>query len=1804
MVRIFCGTKHQGHQDFTPHNGYQCTAIALIALIFFSTVLPNNPDVLHSPDTIDHLLFEGTNLYSLIQLQNPSIRGNLMHNQLPNSDINHQFQVRYVLDHFFGYVTDNEGNSNFLQLPFLDAIYQAILLSNTLLLTVNNYTIALYINTTQNIFTLFDSHSRNSSGQMHTDGYAIFMDFDSFDDQIAYIMNMYYGYHYDLTPVNVIQSSMFNSFTTNEPVFLNDNHSYCKSSALSEKPELSKNTKMSKFHHNLLDNPHFINIDATNSQHRNSARNQSHPSNPSTLNITLDNIACNCEINISSPHISNQADSLRKTQKQMKTTLRNPIRDHTYSASNKSKKRSKNKSAPKYNFLTLHDMLELQVQHNFSIDNNCNLYMHDSSNTPNIGYYVEILTSDNQDQDSVDKIAKQFPDLFHSLEYERNIRYKPSYTCASCKRILFKSQVKILHSDTEASKKLHFHTGSKFCSTCLQSLKNNEIPKLAEVFNNLEVPNIPSCLTNLSKIEKRLISQIQIFMTIIILPGGQLAEKGLVLNLPLDIQCIINQIPAYYTNSSMLMVVDFEQDKVQSGTYMASPFKLLQALNWLKDNNNLYSHLDMTKVLAFDQSQFTASDIDLDIIEDVAMTQINFDVPDIDISQLLPSKNIFVPRIQSQPIDILSLENGEEKAFPHLFVNGQNGLNFPRCIKINPSMYFKQRLYNVDSRWRLDPTYLLYTSAAYDMYCMKKAVTIHMKITKPSTYAGNTPLQLVTAGDIRNAPTNPEMLQNSYMFMKNIKGTVAYFRNHLYNLLAMFQTLGPPTLFMTLSADDNHWPELAMTLQNISYSEAEKQTSCGSSMLKDPLLTAVHFQRRIHSLLKYVINGDLHPLGIVQDHFIRYEFQKRGSVHAHMFFWIKDIPQVLTEETADCILQYIKRTISANIPSPNVTDPFLPNQVERYQTHRHSPYCQRTKRCTCRFGFPKPISNETVLLTNIQLSSKSKSQFYILKRDPASVYINAYNPTILKHFRSNMNISFVNGAEGAAYYVCYYLCKSEPDELRTALSTLIHDVFKSIPSLTPHQRLFRIGQCILRHRQRSGQEAAFCLGNLNLIETSRETVYVNTRPPNQRYKILKNKSDLELLNDTSSEIFKTNLLDYYHERPRSLQLMTFYYFVAWYKKCPPPTNTRSRNRNFQERIYIKKYDVWLRKKTKFSVIRFPHFPINSENYFYSLLLLLLPHFHEDELLHPYQTAVEAFPHKQNQLNSTSTSFTYFSFAENVDNAMLRLKLIEHELDQSDTYLSQQIHSEHCNVSETIIFPDQNSTSTNPSNPNIFQETNSSNDYDTVYNSTDLLHYHAVHTSTMTLNNFQLTLNQMTPSQKAAFSLIDEHYSNKVTNKPPLHIFLTGGAGVGKTFLTQIIVAYLISHTASIPNHSPVKVCAFTGTAAQNVNGNTIHSTLKIPVHKYHTDYTPLSPHDLQTLRTTFKGVHTLVIDEISMVGYHLFTSISRRLCEIKDNNFPFGNINIITVGDYFQLRPINDNYAFHNTLLWHLFTPIFLKENMRQHNDKDYAHLLNRARIGHLNNRDIDTLKARLITTDTNPYPNSLHIFPTRNAVKQHNDKMQNDLTNDNFIINAENYYAPTDVDVGKDTNTTDIPEDDRTAGDLPSQLCLSIHSRVILIRNICTDKSLVNGVMGFVESFQESPTGDIIAVYVKFDNPRVGRSPNNICNQEHNSIPIHRIQHEYVYHGRHIIRRQFPLHHAWACSIHKIQGQSLDKATVDIGSSIFEKGQSYVALSRVKNINGLSLLALDITQITPPEDVVKEYIRLHSLINNDNKNL
>ena len=189
----------------------------------------------------------------------------------------------------------------------------------------------------------------------------------------------------------------------------------------------------------------------------------------------------------------------------------------------------------------------------------------------------------------------------------------------------------------------------------------------------------------------------------------------------------------------------------------------------------------------------------------------------------------------------------------------------------------------------------------------------------------------------------------------------------------------------------------------------------------------------------------------------------------------------------------------------------------------------------------------------------------------------------------------------------------------------------------------------------------------------------------------------------------------------------------------------------------------------------------------------------------------------------------------------------------------------------------------------------------------------------------------------------------------------------------------------------------TGVAAFNIGGLTVHYAFRLPVeHGNLTRYTKLSAERLHQLRLLLKDVHTLIIDEISMVSYKTLGFIHQQLTEIKgtnDTEVYLGGLSIIAVGDFYQLPPVRDRFVFQNgrgyvqasTHLWRdLFTMVELHTNMRQRNDTTYSEVLNTP-------EDIQLLRTRLTSGIINPvqlhdakFSSALYLMPRKKQVEEY----------------------------------------------------------------------------------------------------------------------------------------------------------------------------------------------------------------------------
>ena len=409
-----------------------------------------------------------------------------------------------------------------------------------------------------------------------------------------------------------------------------------------------------------------------------------------------------------------------------------------------------------------------------------------------------------------------------------------------------------------------------------------------------------------------------------------------------------------------------------------------------------------------------------------------------------------------------------------------------------------------------------------------------------------------------------------------------------------------------------------------------------------------------------------------------------------------------------------------------------------------------------------------------------------------------------------------------------------------------------------------------------------------------------------------------------------------------------------------------------------------------------------------------------------------------------------------------------------------------------------------------------------------------------------------------------------------NIFLTGPAGAGKSFLIRAIVGW------ATDTRLQIGLTAMTGCAALLLGSGakTLHSWAGIGLGRG--DAQTLAGRMIRQTKEKWKRTDVLVVDEISMMTPELLAKLDIIGRVIRCNHAPFGGIQIILCGDFFQLPPVvrgisgevMGRFAFESSHWKELnLEPVVLKRIERQA-DLEFQQLLNECRVGRPSEASINLLKSRQ-GLDWK----SLTIKPTllfsRNA--------------DVDAINEKNLYAlnkplkpfeaKTSIRVSIEHRNAEIPTGDTlfryierldNDSNYAKVLTLCLGCQVMLLVNKDVDHGLVNGSRGVIVDFQAN---GLPVVQFRQGAP----IPIDYHEWESNDSPV-------------LFRSQIPLRVAYALTIHKSQGATLDCALIDIGKSTFECGQAYVALSRVRNIESLYVWNLDPSRIHAHSTVVQFY--------------
>ena len=449
---------------------------------------------------------------------------------------------------------------------------------------------------------------------------------------------------------------------------------------------------------------------------------------------------------------------------------------------------------------------------------------------------------------------------------------------------------------------------------------------------------------------------------------------------------------------------------------------------------------------------------------------------------------------------------------------------------------------------------------------------------------------------------------------------------------------------------------------------------------------------------------------------------------------------------------------------------------------------------------------------------------------------------------------------------------------------------------------------------------------------------------------------------------------------------------------------------------------------------------------------------------------------------------------------------------------------------------------------------------------------------MSLNANQINPNTNTnPSDQIIMSAEQQFVFDKYLSGA--NLFISGPGGTGKSAL----IKQIYKHADSIGSN--IQVCALTGCAGLLLGSNakTIHSWSGIGIANAPVQAIIKKITSSKFYRETWEQIQVLICDEVSMMSLKIFELLDKIGKAVRLCDKPFGGIQIIFCGDFFQLPPVG-NPNEHDTIKYCFESPLWnssfdyqicLKQIFRQ-SDPVYIKILNEIRHQQLSPESETILsQAMKKKVPSNSYISPTKLFPTRSKVDAYNhykiDKLDSDIVEFNMNYHFDLSLSSSDKII-KNLNKHKNPEDEIKF--LQSNLLVEqnmkfkIGAQVMCVINM--EDNIVNGSQGIILKFDNSGLPVVL-----FNNGITKTINYHVWRSE--SLPDIGIS-------------QIPLILAWALTIHKSQGVSLDMAEIDVGNGIFECGQTYVALSRVRSLDGLYLKSFNKRKIMTSSKVKQFY--------------
>nr|OQO27419.1 hypothetical protein B0A51_07870 [Rachicladosporium sp. CCFEE 5018] len=1119
-------------------------------------------------------------------------------------------------------------------------------------------------------------------------------------------------------------------------------------------------------------------------------------------------------------------------------------------------------------------------------------------------------------------------------------------------------------------------------------------------------------------------------------------------------------------------------------------------------------------------------------------------------------------------------------AFPSLYPEGAAEYLEPRTHSISYSDYIKHLIKFEDGRFARHNAWLfvVYNTLMREQI-RSKAAFISRRQGEDAFTADE--LRVAFAAD-SNDPVKKKLLASCFKHADTLPGSDPFWAGQRKRLDTLVDGMGAPSFFHTQSAADLHWSSLARHMPDFEQwkvANPDERIRMMKQNLHDyPHIVAYHFHSRYNLLFEEVIM----PKFGITDWWSRVEFQLRGTPHQHGLAWMGgDVPECHDDESQRLFATFWGRHVKADDPmARTVIDGdavmaqgnavlqalpekmenafhFLANLVARVQHHECTDsYCLRPKQHgetkECRFYYPRALHDVAEVSKKLNVNHP---MFDAARNAGIEDRLNAYN----------------------RLYIAKYAGRSEKKS--ESLAEVARKILNSAllnPTRAEEALREKIMNSLVGQRDFSQQEITHILLGLPLVLTSRITQSIDCSPLDKQEQKQK-LGGKKLIEGTSLWEKYASRESHMTEKVKTENTeVTFFAFVSdwdWTHKDSYRPRPRAKTRMLQ---YWPKYTAetdgdsyedWCRVKIVLHH-QFTTYPV-------------LPHsFADDE--------------EETEHDSWSAAYEY-----------CKTRHCEHLQHPRDYF---------CEPADDAAAGDDAQDDDEPDSTirDLYNAMKDGAEGDETASlgqrSIDLEHDWAAHVGKYGMKQEDkkwweehrkaavddgqrvgpmpgwYTVGMLEPEQRLVYDGVVEHYEDVLLGNEPsqLLVNIDGQAGTGKSLLIQAICSRLQDMAGDRPN-SVVRM-APTGIAANNINGKTIHAALRLPVAARRTAYQALGGPQLKQMLAEFRDVHYLIIDEKSMISVEQLLYIERRCRQATGKDLPFGGLNVFMFGDFWQLAPVSGRALYMipveqndwsgddlaGRLVWLGFKSHVRLTTVKRQAGADvlFLNALNGLREGTVSVADWETLVGRAATqlprAVQEDFKDAVHVLPKRPQVNERNAIAMSEMRQPGMLIHAKH----TGGELAKAQKSD-------AAGGLHAHLPVCLGARVMVTSNLWTEKKVVNSSMGVLRDVVWLEDGDVggtpFCLFVELDEYD-GESYDGYDGPgDHDKIvPIFARTQNFTRNNTECSRTQFPLTVAFAITVHKSQGMTLDRAVLNIAEEDFASGLTYVAVSRVKTLDGL----------------------------------